>query len=76
VDVAPGTQSGEVIRLRGRGMPRLAGRGRGDLVGLLRVETPKDLTSEEAELLEAFAKLRGDRPAQRGLFDKIKETFL
>ncbi len=75
IDIAPGTQSGEVVRLKARGMPRLSGYGRGELVGLLKVETPHDLSEEEAELLERFAKLRGERTGQRGLFDKIKEAF-
>lgn len=75
IEIEPGTQSGQVVRLRGRGMPRLGGRGRGELVGLLKVETPQDLSDEEAELLERFAKLRGERVGQRGLFDKIKEAF-
>jgi molecular chaperone DnaJ len=75
IEIEPGTQSGQVVRLRGRGMPRLGGRGRGELVGLLKVETPQDLTGEEAELLERFAKLRGEQAGQRGLFDKIKEAF-
>ena len=75
IEIEPGTQSGQVVRLRGRGMPRLGGRGRGELVGLLKVETPQDLSDEEADLLERFAKLRGERVGQRGLFDKIKEAF-
>lgn len=75
IDIAPGTQSGEVVRLKGRGMPRLSGYGRGELVALLKVETPRDLGPEEAELLESLAKLRGERIGQRGLFDKIKEAF-
>lgn len=75
IQISPGTQSGEVIRLRGKGMPRLNGRGRGELVGVVRVETPADLSDEEAELLERFAKLRGERTDQRGFFDKIKEAF-
>ncbi|MDP9068305.1 MAG: molecular chaperone DnaJ [Actinomycetota bacterium] len=75
IEIQPGTQSGEVVRLRGRGMPRLGGRGRGELVGLLKVETPTHLTDEEVDLLERFAKLRGERTGQRGLFDKIKEAF-
>ena len=75
IDIAPGTQSGEVVRLKGRGMPRLSGYGRGELVGLLKVETPRDLTDEESELLQEFARLRGERTGQRGLFDKIKEAF-
>ncbi|MGH2756129.1 MAG: molecular chaperone DnaJ [Actinomycetota bacterium] len=75
VEVAPGTQSGTVVRLRGRGMPRLGGRGRGEMIASLRVDTPTKLTKEQAELLEQLAKLRGEEPAPRGLFDKIKEAF-
>ncbi|MEA2460770.1 MAG: molecular chaperone DnaJ [Actinomycetota bacterium] len=75
IDIAPGTQSGEVVRFRGKGMPRLNGRGRGELVGVLRIETPRDLSDEEAELLAQFAKLRGEENHQRGFFDRIKEAF-
>lgn len=76
IEVDPGTQSGEVITLRGKGMPHLGGRGRGDLVALLKVETPTRLDREQAELLERFAHLRGENPSPaRGLFDRIKEAF-
>jgi molecular chaperone DnaJ len=76
ITISPGTQSGEVVRFRGKGMPRLNGRGRGELVAVLRVETPRGLTAEEAELLEQFAKLRGeDGDHPRGFFDRIKEAF-
>lgn len=75
IEVDPGTQSGHLERLRGRGMPRLTGRGRGELVVLLKVETPTDLDREQAELLANLAELRGDAAGGRGLFDKIKEAF-
>jgi molecular chaperone DnaJ len=75
IDIKPGTQPGEIIRLRGKGMPRLSGSGRGELVVLLKVETPKDLTEEQAELLHQFAELRGEHPGERGLLQKIKEAF-
>lgn len=75
VDVAPGTQSGEVKRLRGRGMPYLGGRGRGELVALLKVETPTNLDDEQVELLQRFAKLRDEQTGGRGFFDRIKEAF-
>ncbi|HYP24840.1 MAG TPA: molecular chaperone DnaJ [Actinomycetota bacterium] len=75
VDVAPGTQPGEVKRLRGRGMPYLGGRGRGELVALLRVETPTDLDDEQVELLQRFAKLRDEHTGTKGFFDRIKEAF-
>jgi molecular chaperone DnaJ len=75
VEVAAGTQSGEVKRLRGRGMPHLGGRGRGELVALLKVETPTGLDAEQAELLQRFAKLRDERAGSKGFFDRIKEAF-
>jgi molecular chaperone DnaJ len=76
ITIRPGTQSGEVVRLRGKGMPRLGGGGsRGELVGLLKVETPTDLGDEETELLERFAKLREEAVGGRGFIDKIKEAF-
>lgn len=74
-DVAPGTQSGEVVRLKGRGMPSLTGRGRGQLVALLKVETPRDLDSEQAELLGRLADLRGEQVGERGLFERIRGAF-
>ena len=75
VEVAAGTQPGEVKRLRGRGMPYLGGRGRGELVALLKVETPTDLDAEQVELLQRFAKLRDEQAGSKGFFDRIKEAF-
>ena len=75
VEISPGTQSGEVIRLRGKGMPRLGGRGRGEIVAVLRVETPTGLDREQTEILERLAKARGETTGQRGLLGKIKEAF-
>jgi molecular chaperone DnaJ len=75
LEVSPGTQSGAVVRLRARGMPRLDGRGRGELVVLLRVEIPRDLDDEQQELLRRLAALREEEAGQKGLFDKIKEAF-
>lgn len=75
IEVKPGTQSGEVTRLPNRGMPRVDGRGRGELVGLLKVETPSDLDEHQAELLRRLAELREESAGHRGLFDRIKEAF-
>jgi molecular chaperone DnaJ len=74
LDVSAGTQSGEVVHLRGRGMPRLDGRGRGELV-VLKVETPRGLDEEQTELLARLAELRRERTVTKGFFDKIKEAF-
>ncbi|MGH2807094.1 MAG: molecular chaperone DnaJ [Actinomycetota bacterium] len=75
LEIEPGTQSGEVVRLKGKGMTRLNGRGRGTLVVLLRVQTPTDLDEEQVALLQQFAKLRDEQANARGFFDKIKEAF-
>ncbi len=60
LDIEPGTRSGELVKLKGEGMPRLGGRGKGDLIVLLHVATPTDLGEEEAELLQKLAELRGE----------------
>ena len=55
-----GTQTGRVFRLRGRGVPHVEGRGRGDLLVQVVVDTPTDLTDEQEEALRHYAELRGD----------------
>jgi molecular chaperone DnaJ len=65
VDVEAGTPSGTMIRLRGKGVPNLGRRGRGDLFLTVHVETPADLGNEERLLLERLAELRGDRVGKR-----------
>ncbi|HEX7097434.1 MAG TPA: molecular chaperone DnaJ [Acidimicrobiales bacterium] len=72
-----GIQSGTVLRLRGRGVPRLHGRGRGDLVVHVMVDTPTDLTEEQEELLRRLAELRGEDDAahEGGLFARIRSAF-
>jgi molecular chaperone DnaJ len=75
MEIRPGTQSGEVLTLRGRGMPRLRGRGRGDLVALLKVETPRHLDTEQEELLRRFAELRDEEVPAKGFLHKIKDAF-
>ena len=63
--IEPGTPSGTVVRLRGKGLPSLGRRGRGDLFVTIRVQTPTDLTKQERELLERFAELRGQAAGRR-----------
>ncbi|MGH2686534.1 MAG: DnaJ C-terminal domain-containing protein, partial [Actinomycetota bacterium] len=75
--VPRGTQSGRVFRLRGRGVPHVEGRGRGDLLVRVLVDIPSDLGREEEELLRRFAELRGEAipPADAGLFGRIRSAF-
>jgi molecular chaperone DnaJ len=86
IDVAPGTQSGAVLTLRGRGVPHLSrGVGRGDLLVHLVVETPERLEPEQERLLRELAKLRGEEQpefsvvsnngAAGGLFSRLRDAF-
>jgi molecular chaperone DnaJ len=56
VKISPGTQPGEVIRLRGKGMPRFRGYGRGDLLVRVGISVPERLTQQQRALLEELAK--------------------
>lgn len=74
--IEPGTQTGKMLRFRGRGVPRVDGRGRGDLVVQVFVDTPAKLGKEEEELLRQFAAMRNEEVAEdQGIFGKIKDAF-
>jgi molecular chaperone DnaJ len=75
--VPPGTQPGREFRLRNRGVPRLQGRGRGDLLAQLVVEVPTKLDEDEEALLRQLAAKRGEavHPPGKGLFSRIKSAF-
>ena len=75
--VPPGTQPGREFRLRNRGVPRLQGRGRGDLLAQLVVEVPTKLDDDEEALLRQLAAKRGEavHPPGKGLFSRIKSAF-
>jgi molecular chaperone DnaJ len=75
IEVSPGTQSGEVVKLKNKGLPRLDGRARGELVGLIRVDIPKDLDHEQAELLSRLAEMRGEEAGAPGFMERIKQAF-
>ncbi len=82
--VPAGTQTGTSFRIRGKGMPDVGGRGRGDLLVTVRVTTPKKLSKEQRKLLEQLATTLPDDKfeptpvedhADRGLFDRVKDIF-
>jgi len=75
--IPAGTQTGRVFRLRGRGVPHVDGRGRGDLLVQVTVETPAGLSREQAELLRRLAAERSEdvAPDDPGLFSKIRSAF-
>ncbi|GAB3674731.1 molecular chaperone DnaJ [Halopiger thermotolerans] len=75
-EIPDGTQSGETFRLEGKGMPRLRGRGQGDLYVQVQVVTPESLNEDQREALEAFAEAGGDEiEVKEGFFEKIKRAF-
>jgi molecular chaperone DnaJ len=65
IQIDPGTESGTTFRLRGKGMPNLGRRGRGDLFVTVHVATPAQLSREERGLLERLADLRGEAAGKR-----------
>jgi len=83
--VPDGTQTGTTLRLRGKGMPDVSGRGRGDLLITVQVQTPKKLSKEQRHLLEQLAKALpteqfeprapGEEQEDRNLFDRVKDMF-
>jgi len=75
--VGRGTQSGREFVLRGRGVPRVDGRGRGDLVVRVAVQTPTDLGAQEEDLLRQLAAVRGEEvsPPESGLLSRIRSAF-
>jgi molecular chaperone DnaJ len=81
--IPDGTQSGQIFRLRERGVPRLQASGRGDLLITVTVVTPTRLTGEQRRLLEDLAATFDDdatKPAgaekhERGFFDKVKDVL-
>jgi molecular chaperone DnaJ len=75
--IPAGTQSGREFRLRGRGVPHLEGRGRGDLIVRVAVDTPTKLSGVEEELVRKLAAERNETvaPEDTGLFSKIRSAF-
>jgi molecular chaperone DnaJ len=77
VDIPRGTASGTTFRLRGRGVPHLERRSRGDVVIKTVVDVPTDLPEEEEEVVRRLADLRGEpvAPPPSGLMSKIRSAF-
>jgi molecular chaperone DnaJ len=85
VKVPEGTQTGTTLRLRGKGMPDVNGRGRGDLFATVQVTTPKKLNKEQRQALDQLVKAlpkeafeprkRHEEQDERNLFDRVKDMF-
>ncbi len=78
IAVPPGTQSGKVVRLRGKGVPFVRGRGRGDLHVQLVVDTPTELSKDQEQLLRQLAALRGEEvapPNDGGFLSRLRSSL-
>ena len=79
IKIEPGTQSGKVLRLRGKGLPDVNGYGNGDLLVYIQVWTPKKLDKQEKEMLEKLKSSENFRPSpnkeDRNFFDRMKKIF-
>jgi molecular chaperone DnaJ len=78
IEVPPGTQHGSVFRERGRGIPVLQGRGRGDLLVQVDVAIPQRLSEEESAVLRRFAEMRGEEVTsvdEHGFFSRLRSAF-
>ncbi len=77
--VESGTQSGKILRLRGKGLPSIEGYGKGDLLIHINVWTPKNLSKEEKKMLEDLQDSDHFKPSpgkhDKSFFDKVKEMF-
>ncbi len=74
IKIPPGTPSGRVFHLKGKGVPKLGGYGRGEQFVTVYIDVPKKLTPRQRELLEEFARISGEETS-KGFMDKIKDIF-
>lgn len=79
IKIDPGTQSGKILRLRGKGLPDVNGYGNGDLLVYIQVWTPKRPDKQERELLEKLKSSPNFKPApdkeDRNFFSRLKRSF-
>ena len=79
INVKPGTQAGEVLRLKGKGIRDINGYGVGDQLIYVNVYTPRNLTAEEREILSRLKTAPNFQPKEendgKGFFAKMKDIF-
>jgi molecular chaperone DnaJ len=85
IKVPEGTATGTTLRLRGKGMPDVNGRGKGDLFATVQVRTPRKLSKDQRHALEQLARMlpaekfeprkRHEEQDERNLFDRVKDMF-
>jgi molecular chaperone DnaJ len=77
VTVPEGTQNGKVLRIKGEGFSNVHGRGKGDMLVRILIETPTHLTEKQKEMLKEFGKTEGvdNHPQKKSFLNKIKSFF-
>ena len=79
IKIEPGTQSGKVLRLKGKGLPDVNSYGRGDLLVEISIFTPTHLSAEEKKMIEQMKESKNFEPnpskKEKGFFDRMKEYF-
>ncbi|MBU4491824.1 MAG: molecular chaperone DnaJ [Euryarchaeota archaeon] len=71
--IPPGTQNGNVFRLKNKGIPSLHISGKGDQLVKIKVEVPTKLNERQKQLLREFAGISGEKARSKGIFEKVKE---
>ncbi|MCF8229672.1 MAG: molecular chaperone DnaJ [Bacteroidales bacterium] len=79
IKIDPGTQSGKILRLKGKGIPEINGYGTGDLLVTINVWTPRNMSTEEKKSMEQFMQSENFQPKpttkDKSFFDRMKEYF-
>ena len=76
IHIDEGTQSGKILRLRGKGVPDVNGYGRGDLLVNVQVFVPKNVTKDEKKILEKLQESESFKPkSQNGFFNRMRDFF-
>lgn len=79
IKIKPGTQAGEIFRLKGKGFPNVNSYGRGDQLIQVNIWTPRDLTKDETTMLEKMRSMKNFNPdpgkEDKSFWEKLKESF-
>ena len=79
INIAAGTQSGKLVRLKGKGLPSVQSYGKGDLLVNINVWTPQELSKDEKKILEQLKDSENFQPnadhSEKSFFQKVKDMF-
>ena len=73
IKIPAGTHSGQVLRLKGKGFPKLGGFGHGDLLVRMLIDTPAQVSNKQKELIEELAKSQEDTPLVKAFKEKLQQ---